>query len=73
MNTTTSVPQIREPLATPVLIQAGVPVQHVLWFNRLSPSAKMRALATQRGAEILKCVRAFMTVSAHASRTTMAV
>ncbi|QHE89302.1 hypothetical protein [Hydrogenophaga sp. BPS33] len=72
MNMTTSVPQIREPLATPVLIQAGVPVQHVLWFNRLSPSAKMRALTTQRGTEILNSVRDFMTVLAHVNKANVA-
>lgn len=66
MTSTTTVPPIREPLATPVLIQAGVPIQNVLWFSRLSPRGKMQALATQRGAEILKAVRVFMTVYSHA-------
>lgn len=63
MTSTKTVSQIREPLATSVLIQAGVPVQNVLWFNRLSPRAKMQALATQRGAEILNAVRVFMARS----------
>ena len=52
--TMSKVPQIREPLATSTLILAGVPVQHVLWFKRLSPPAKMQALATEQGEQILK-------------------
>jgi hypothetical protein len=58
--TMSKVPQIREPLATSTLILAGVPVQHVLWFKRLSPPAKMQALATEQGEQILNKVRQFM-------------
>jgi hypothetical protein len=58
--TMSKVPQIREPLATSTLILAGVPVQHVLWFKRLSPRAKMQALATEQGEQILNKVRQFM-------------
>lgn len=68
MTATNSVPQIREPLSTPVLIQAGVPIQNVLWFNRLTPGAKMQALATKRGTQILNTVREFMAVSNHVNR-----
>ena len=70
--TKSKVPQIREPLATSTLIQAGVPVQHVLWFNRLSPRAKMQALATERGAQVLSSVRQFMTVSNQLNQNAMA-
>lgn len=58
--TMSKVPQIREPLATSTLILAGVPAQHVLWFKRLSPPAKMQALATEQGEQILNKVRQFM-------------
>lgn len=58
--TMSKVPQIREPLATSTLILAGVPVQHVLWFKRLSPPAKMQALAREQGEQILNKVRQFM-------------
>lgn len=70
--TKSKVPQIREPLATSTLIQAGVPVQHVLWFNRLSPRAKMQALATERGAQVLNSVRQFMTVANQLNQNAMA-
>lgn len=66
------VPQIREPLATSVLIQAGVPVQNVLWFNRLSPKAKMQALATERGEQILSSVRQFMARTNRLNHNAMA-
>lgn len=52
--------QIREPLAASVLIQAQVQIADVLWFNLLSPRAKMQALATQRGEQILNTVRQFL-------------
>lgn len=65
-------PQIREPLATSVLIQAEVPVANVLWFNRLSPRAKMQALATQRGEQILNSVRQFMNSPNRVNHNAMA-
>ena len=66
-------PQIHEPLATSTLIQAGVPVQHVLWFNRLSPRAKMQALATERGEQVLNKVRQFMNGPNRLNQNAMAV
>lgn len=66
------VPQIREPLATTVLIQAGVPFQNVLWFSSLSPRGKMQALATERGEQILQLVRQFMARTHHPNQNAMA-
>lgn len=71
--TKSKVPQIHEPLATSTLIQAGVPVQHVLWFNRLSPRAKMQALATERGEQVLNKVRQFMNGPNRLNQNAMAV
>ncbi|PZO16559.1 MAG: hypothetical protein DCF26_11315 [Burkholderiales bacterium] len=71
--TKSKAPQIHEPLATSTLIQAGVPVQHVLWFNRLSPRAKMQALATERGEQVLNKVRQFMNGPNRLNQNAMAV
>ncbi|MDO9134015.1 hypothetical protein [Hydrogenophaga sp.] len=71
--TKSKAPQIHEPLATSTLIQAGVPVQHVLWFNRLSPRAKMQALATERGEQVLNKVRQFMNGPNRLNHNAMAV
>ncbi|MDP3351989.1 MULTISPECIES: hypothetical protein [unclassified Hydrogenophaga] len=57
---TTKNASIREPFAASVLVQAGVPAKDVVWFNRLTPAAKMQALVTERGNAVREAVRNFL-------------
>ncbi len=51
----------KEPLAPQVLSQAGVPLADAIWFDRLPPAAKVKALSIHpRGAAILLRVRKYM-------------
>ncbi len=52
---------IDAPLSPKVMSQAQVPIEDALWFARLcSPRAKVYALRTPRGRQILERVREYM-------------
>ena len=52
---------IDAPLSPKVMSQAQVPIEDALWFARQrSPRAKVHALRTQRGQQVLEHVRKYM-------------